>query len=205
ESAAAVLRTPAARSITRSEERLLRLDEVETLFASKALVVDACRHLVRDALTTISLARRPVLFALVRALGEGWPDDVPRDTLVAKAFRGKRADESYRARLRVEIGRLRKALRSLASVTATQRGFALAAHRNAEVVVLAQPVEAKHADVLALLADGEWWSSSALAVALGTGQRTMQRALDALAAAGSVQAFGRGRARRWATPPVPGF
>ena len=205
ESAAAVLDAPAARVISRGDERMLRLDEVEALFASKALVVDACRYVVRDAHTAIPLARRPVLFALARALGEAWPHDVPRDALIAKAFRGRRADESYRSRLRVEIGRLRKELRPLADLTATLRGFALVTNGDADVAVLAQPVEAKHAEVLALLADGEWWSSSALALALGTGQRTMQRALDALAAAGKVQSFGHGRARRWTTPPVPGF
>jgi hypothetical protein len=205
ESAATVLHAPAARAIARGAERLLRLAEIETLFASKALVVDACRHVVRGAATVVSLARRPVLFALARALGEGWPDDVPRDVLVAKAFRGRRADESYRARLRVEIGRLRKELRALANVTATPRGFALVPRGDAEVVVLAQPVDTHHADVLALLADGEWWSSSSLAVALGTGQRTMQRALDALAVTGKVQSFGHGRARRWTMPPAPGF
>ena len=73
--------------------------------------------------------------------------------------------------------------------------------------MLARPTELdeQHAAVLACLADGESWSSSALALALGTSQRTVQRALDALAAAGKVQAIGRGRARRWMTPPVPGF
>ncbi len=205
EAAAVVLGAPAARAIERGKETLLRLDDVETLFASKKLIVDACRHVVRDANIAIPLARRPILFTLARALGESWPDDVPRDALVAKAFRAKRADESYRARLRVEIGRLRKALRPLADIRATPRGFALHPHHGAQVVVLAQPIDLAHADVLALLADGEWWSSSALAVALGTGQRTMQRALDALAAAGKVQPFGRGRARRWTMPPAPGF
>ena len=167
--------------------------------------MDACRHVVRDARTVVSLARRPVLFALARALGEAWPGDVPRDTLVARAFRAKHADESHRARLRVEIGRLRTALRTLADVSATKRGFALVPRRAREVVVLARPVEEQHAAVLAFLADGESWSSSALALALGASQRTVQRALDALAAAGKVQSFGRGRARRWMTPPVPGF
>jgi hypothetical protein len=205
EGAAATLDAPAARSIARGQEQILRLEQIEALFASKALIVDACRYVVRDAHSVILLARRPVLFTIARALAEAWPQDVPRDILVAKAFRARRADESYRARLRVEIGRLRKALRPLANVTATPRGFALVPHRNAGVVVLAQPVEARHAEVLALLADGEWWSSSALALALGTGQRTLQRALDTLATAGKVQAFGRGRARRWTTPPMPGF
>ena len=205
ESAALVLNTPAARLIGRGEERLLRLDEVEALLASKAVVVDACRHVVRDARTVVSLARRPVLFALARALGEAWPADVPRATLVARAFRGKHADESHRARLRVEMGRLRRMLRTLADVGATKQGFALVPRRAREVVVLARPVEEQHAAVLAFLADGESWSSSALALALDASQRTVQRALGRLAAAGKVQSYGRARARRWTTPPVPGF
>src|SRR5947208_5653720 len=205
ESASLVLSTPVARLIARGEERLLLLEEVEALLASRALVVDACRHVVRDARTVVSLARRPVLFALARALGEAWRGDVPRGTLVARAFRAKLADESHRARLRVEVGRLRAVLRTLAGVSATKRGFALVPRRAREVVVLAPPVEEEHAAVLAFLADGESWSSSALALALGASQRTVQRALDALAAAGNVQSFGRGRARRWMTPLVPGF
>ena len=205
ESASLILDTPAARLIARGQERLLLLDEVEALLASRALVVDACRHVVREARTVVSLARRPVLFALARTLGEAWPDDVPRDILVARAFRAKHADESHRARLRVEIGRLRTMLRTLADVSATKRGFALVPHRALEVVVLARPVEEKHAAMLAFLADGESWSSSALALVLGASQRTVQRALDALAAAGKVQSFDRGRARRWMTPPVPGY
>jgi hypothetical protein len=205
ESAFLVLNTPAARLIAGGAERLLMLEEVEALLASKAFVVDACRHVVRDEGKAVSLAKRPVLFALARALGEAWPEDVPRNTLVARAFGLKLADESHRARLRVEIGRLRAVLRTLAGVTATKRGFALAPRRAREVVVLARPVEERHAGVLAFLADGESWSSSALALALGTSQRTVQRALDSLAVAGKVQSFGRGRARRWMTPPLPGF
>jgi hypothetical protein len=205
ESASLVLDTPAARLISGGGERPLLLGDVEALLASKALVVDACRYAVRDARTVVSLATRPVLFALARALAEAWPGDVPRSTLVARAFRGKHADESHRARLRVEIGRLRAELRTLADVSATKRGFALAPRRAAEVVVLAPPVDEPHAAVLAFLADGESWSSSALAIALGASPRTVQRALDALAAAGKVAPFGRGRARRWMTPPVPGF
>jgi hypothetical protein len=205
ESASLVLNTPAARLIARGDEWLLLLEDVEALLASKALVVDACRHVVRDARTVVSLARRPVLFALARALGEAWPADVPRGTLVTRAFRAKHADESHRARLRVEIGRLRTALRTLAGVSATKRGFALVPRRAREIVVLARPVEEEHTAVLAFLADGESWSSSALALALGASQRTVQRAIDSLAAAGKVQSFGRGRARRWMTRPVPGF
>jgi hypothetical protein len=200
-----VLDTPAARLLARGEVRPVLLEEVEALLASRALVVDACRYVVRDPTTVVSLATRPVLFALVRALAEAWPADVSRSTLVARAFRAKHADESHRARLRVEIGRLRAELRTLADVTATKRGFALAPRRAAEVVVLAPPLDEPHAEVLAFLADGESWSSSALAIALGASPRTVQRALDQLATAGKVQSFGRARARRWMTPLMPGF
>jgi len=205
ESALLVLNTPAARLIASGTERLLVLEEVEAMLSSKAFIVDACRYVVRHKSNAVSLAKRPVLFALARALGEAWPGDVPRDTLIARAFGSKRADESHRARLRVEVGRLRAMLRPLALVSATKRGFTLTPRAAGEVVVLARPVEDENAAVLALLADGESWSSSALALALGTSQRTVQRALDLLAAAGKVQWFGRGRARRWMTPPVPGF
>jgi DNA-binding transcriptional ArsR family regulator len=205
ESASLILNSPAARLIAGGGERLLLLEEVEALLASGAFVVDACRHVVRQGGTAIPLATRPVLFALARSLGEAWPGDVARDVLLARAFGARLADESHRARLRVEVGRLRRVLRTLADIHATKRGFALAPRGAREVVVLARPIEEEHAAVLAFLADGESWSSSALALALGASQRTVQRALDSLAAAGKVQSFGRARARRWLTPPVPGF
>ncbi|HXT51287.1 MAG TPA: helix-turn-helix domain-containing protein [Thermoanaerobaculia bacterium] len=205
EAATLLLTTPAARLLAKGEDRLLLLEEVEELLASQAFVVDACRNEVRAKSGVVSLARRPVLFALARALGEAWPGDVPRDTLIARAFGSRYVDESHRARLRVEVARLRALLRPVAAVSATKRGFALAPRRAREVVVLARPVEDEHAAVLALLADGESWSSSALALALGTSQRTVQRALLALAKGGKVQSFGHGRARRWMSPPAPGF
>jgi hypothetical protein len=206
ESASNALNAPAARLIARGRERYLLLPEVEALLESKALVVDACRYAVRCDDRVIALARRPVLFTLARALGEAWPNDVPRNALIAFAFRTKHADETHRARLRVEMGRLRALLRPVAAVSATNDGFALAPRRGSEVVVIARPVEEEHASVLALLADGESWSSSALSVALRASQRTVQRALDELAEGGKVQAVGRGRARRWMTPlPLPAF
>jgi hypothetical protein len=205
EGATLLLNTPAARRVASADGQLLLLEDVEALLASKALVVDACRHVVRGNGTVISLASRPVLFALARTLGEAWPGDVPRDTLVARAFGARRADESHRARLRVEVGRLRRVLRGLADVSATTRGFSLSPHSAREVIVLAPPVEEQYAAMLAVLADGESWSSSALALALGASQRTVQRSLDLLARSGKVQSFGRGRARRWTTPLVPGF
>jgi len=59
--------------------------------------------------------------------------------------------------------------------------------------------------VLAFLADGESWSGSALALALGASQRTVQRALAELEAGGRVRALGHARARRWLAPPLTGF
>ena len=205
ESAFHALNTPAARLIVSGEERLLLLEDVEALLASKAFVVDDSRHVVRDGSRAVSLATRPVLSALARALGEAWPGDVPRHVLISRAFGSRFTDESHRARLRVEVGRLRAMLRPMATVSATKEGFALAPRRARKVVVLARPVDEEHAGVLAFLTDGESWSSSALALALGASQRTVQRALDSLAAAGKVQSFGRGRARRWVTPPLVGF
>ena len=205
ERASLLLTTPAARLIASGEERMLLLEDVEAVLASNALVVDACRHVVRHGRTVISLASRPVLFAIARALGEVWPGDASRDELLARAFGARHADESHRARLRVEVGRLRAALRPVAGVSATKRGFVLSPYHVRKVVVLARPVDDEHAAVLAFLADGESWSSSALAVALGTSQRSVQRSLDSLAAAGKVQSYGRGRALRWMTPSMPGF
>jgi hypothetical protein len=205
EGAAIALDTPAARLIRCGNEQLLWLDDIEALLASKALVVDACRHVVHHFGRVISLETRPVLFAIARALAEAWPGDVPRAMLLARVFRAKHVDESHRARLRVEIGRLRKALSTAAAIDATKQGFALLPSRALEVVVLAPPTDEAHATVLALLSDGEAWSSSAMALALGLSQRTIQRALEDLMAGGKVQAIGHGRARRWMTPPVPSF
>jgi hypothetical protein len=205
ESASRVLDAPAARRVAKGGERELRLGEVEAVLSSKALVVDACRYVVREGDISITLARRPVLLMLARMLAEEWPADVSRDALVARAFRAKRADESHRARLRVEMGRLRAVLKTIAEVRATRQGFALVPRHAREVFVLARPVEERHAAVLAFLADGESWSSSALALALGNSQRNVQRALDELASAGKVEPVGKGRARRWMMPPLPGF
>ncbi|MDH2346470.1 helix-turn-helix domain-containing protein [Bradyrhizobium sp. SSUT77] len=205
ESTSRVLDTPAARLITRGHERPLLLKEVEDLATSEALVVDTFHHAVRRRGILVPLGRRPVLFALARILAQAWPADVSREALITGAFQARHVDESHRARLRVEIGRLRTKLKLLADVSATRHGFALTPRKTRQVLVLARPVEEKHATVLALLSDGEPWSSSALALALGTSARTVQRALEELARSNKVQSFGHGRARRWMTPPVPGF
>lgn len=198
EQAARLLDATAARRIDRQITRVLSLDEVESLLHSDALVVDACRNRVGG----LSLGSRPVLFALARALAEAWPVDVSRSELIGRVFRTRHPDETHRARLRVEIGRLRRLLQPLAGIESTPRGYLLIA---ANPVVLAPPLDDANAEVLALLSDGQAWSSSALALALDTSQRSVQRALEVLAEAGRVQALGQGRARRWTLPPAPGF
>jgi len=203
--ARAALDRPAARRIHAGHEQPLRLDEVEALLASGALVVDACRHGLRARATWRPLARRPVLFALARALAEAWPGDVDRNALIARAFRIRRADESHRARLRVEIGRLRAIAAPVARIEASARGFRLAPLGDRDVVVLVPPIEGAQASLLALLADGAAWSTSALALGLGASQRTVQRALVELETAGRVRSIGRARARRWLSPPLTGF
>lgn len=205
DTASVILNKPAARLFANGKERILTLEEVESLLASKVLVVDACRHIVRDGVTIVSIATRPVLFALARTLGEAWPEDAPRDLLLARAFGAKLIDESHRMRLRVEVGRLRRTLRGMVDLKATKRGFTFAPRRVREIVVLTPPADGERGAVLAFLADGESWSSSALALALGISQRTVQRALDSLAAEGKVRPLGRARARRWMSAQFPGF
>jgi tetratricopeptide (TPR) repeat protein len=203
--ARAALDRPAARRVHAGHEQALRLDEVEALLASGALVVDACRRGLRAGATWRPLARRPVLFALARALAEAWPGDVDRNTLIARAFRTRRPDESHRARLRVEIGRLRALVAPLARIEASARGFALTPRGERAVVVLVPPIDGDQASLLALLGDGAAWSTSALALALGASQRTVQRTLVELEAAGRVRSIGRSRAQRWLSPPLAGF
>jgi len=203
--ARAALDRPAARRLSAGTEQALRLDEVAMLPASGALVVDACRRGLRAGAAWRPLTRRPVLFALARALAEAWPGDVDRNALIAHAFRIRRPDETHRARLRVEIGRLRAIVAPLAHIEATARGFILRPRDERAVVVLLPPIDGDQASLLALLADGAAWSTSALALALGASQRTIQRALVELETAGRVRSIGRARAQRWLSPPLVGF
>jgi tetratricopeptide (TPR) repeat protein len=203
--ALALLDLPAARRVHAGREQLLRLAEVETLVASGALIIDACRRGIRAGTHCRSLARRPVLFALARALAEAWPGDVDRQSLIMQVFRVRKPDESLRARLRVEIGRLRALIAPLARIDASSDGFALTPLAGCDVVVLVPPIDGEQASLLALLADGAAWSTSALAQALGTSQRTVQRALVELHADGRVRCIGRARAQRWLSPPLAGF
>ncbi len=203
--ATTALQRPAARLLTAGGMQRLRLDEVEALLESGALVVDACRRGVRVDRQWRPLARRPLLFSLVRALAEAWPLDAARDGLIERAFRIRRMDETHRARLRVEIGRLRALLSGCARIEATSRGFVLRPLDERAVAVVVPPIDGDQASLLALLADGAAWSTSALALALGASQRTVQRALVDLELAGQVRSIGRGRARRWLSPPLAGF
>jgi len=201
---ACTLSQPVARLVSQPEE-LLSLDDMEALLASDALVIDARCYAVRHGSHIVPLASRPALFSLARALGLAWPADAPRTSLIAEAFSTRYMDETHRVRLRVEIARLRAALAPVADVHATTKGFLLSPHKAAKVVVVAHLVDEKHASILALLADGQLWSSSALAVALNTSQRTIQRSLETLAVQRKAQPYGHGRARRWLAAPVPGF
>jgi DNA-binding transcriptional ArsR family regulator len=205
EQAGRALMLPAARLVAAGDERSLTLAEVEAVLASPDLVVDGNRRIVRRGERLVRLARRPVLFALLRALAQAWPDEAGRADLIACAFGASRINASHRARLRVELGRLRHELQMLAEIRATPAGFILKPRGAGQVRLLAPPIESPDAVVLALLADGEAWSTSALALALGSSQRTVQRALAALEAAGQVRALGRGRSQRWLSAPVAGF
>jgi hypothetical protein len=203
--ARATLERPAARRLSNGDEQVLRLDEVAALLASDALVIDACRRGLGMGEAWQPLARRPVLFALARVLAEAWPGDVDREALIASAFRTQRPDETHRARLRVEIGRLRALAKGMARIEATPRGFVLKPHGPRAVVVLAPPIDGEQGALVALLSDGAAWSTSALALALNASQRTVQRALADLEAEGRVRSIGQTRARRWLSPPLAGF
>ncbi|WP_332776112.1 helix-turn-helix domain-containing protein [Polaromonas sp.] len=203
--ARAALDRPAARRLTADGEQALRLDEVSALLASDALVIDACRRGLGAGAAWRPLARRPVLFSLARSLAEAWPGDVSREALIESAFRTRRPDETHRARLRVEIGRLRALVKTLANIEATERGFILRPLAERDVAVLAPPIDGEQASLVALLSDGAAWSTSALALALGASQRTVQRALADLEADGRVRSIGRTRAQRWLAPPLAGF
>ena len=205
EQAGRTLVLPAARLIAAGTARSLTLAEVEAVLASPDLIVDGCRRAAHRGERSVRLSRRPVLFALLRGLAEAWPDEAARDDLIARAFGARRTNPSYRARLRVEMGRLRHQLRPLAEIRATGGGFVLAPRGAGAVKLLAPPIESPDAAVLALLADGEAWSTSALALALGQSQRTVQRALVALEEVGQVRTLGGGRSQRWLSAPVAGF
>ncbi|NVD97882.1 helix-turn-helix domain-containing protein [Massilia sp. BJB1822] len=203
--AQAALERPAARRLQADGEQALRLGEVAALLASDALVIDACRRGLGVGGAWRPLARRPVLFALAYALAAAWPADIERETLIAQVFLLRNADETHRARLRVEIGRLRSLLAGLADIEATARGFVLKPREGRSVAVLAPPIAGEQAALLALMSDGAAWSTSALALALDSSQRTVQRALAELEAEGRVRSIGQTRSKRWLTPPLTGF
>ena len=207
EQAGRLLSLPAARLVAAGEVRSLTLGEVEEVLASGDLVVDGCRRVVvvHRGAQVVQVSRRPVLFALLRALAEAWPGEVTRENLVARTFGARRVNASHRARLRVGMARLRRALRPIVEIRATAAGFGLVARGADRVRVLAPPIEGPDAAVQALLADGAPWSASALALALGSSQRTVQRALADLEESGQVRPLGRGRSRRWVSAPVAEF
>ena len=205
ETAQASLMQPAALLRQQDRERAIALDEVEALLSSDTLLIDATRTLLSQRATQLRLSTRPILFKLLRALAEAWPGDASRNHLLAQAFGARQADESHRARLRVEMTRLRQAIAPLATISATPQGFRLKPKLSEAVALLASPLGEQHGAIMALLADGEVWASSALALVLDLSPRSIQRALADLQRGQKVQPVGRGRARRWTMLSLPGF
>lgn len=201
----AALDRPAARRMAAGTEEALCLDQVAEILASDALVLDACRRGLGAGAMWLPLARRPVLFALACELAHAWPGDVEREILISSVFRTTHINESHRVRLRVEMGRLRALTKGFARIEATPAGFALTPLGERAVVMLVPPIDGDQASLVALLSDGAAWSTSALALALGTSQRSIQRALAELEATGRVRSIGQARARRWLSPPLAGF
>lgn len=199
------LAAPVARLLRHGAEGLVALAELEQLLGSGELVVDACRREVRQGTRLVSLVTRPVLLELLVALAEAAPGEVPRDALIARVFGARRANESHRVRLRVEVGRLRKLLRSFAELRATVAGFVLAPRAGQAALLLLPPEGGEASALWALLRGGEAWATSSLASALGKSQRAVQRALAELESEGKVRASGDGRARRWIAAPGAGF
>jgi DNA-binding transcriptional ArsR family regulator len=203
EKAEKALQTPVARLLDGGRCRAVLLSELAEVSSSGKLVVDACRREARSGKRVVTLVTRPILLELLVALAEAAPGDVTRDALIARVFGAKRSNDSYRVRLRVELGRLRRLLARLAEVRATAAGFELVTENGC--LVLLPPAEGEASALLALLRGGEAWATSALAAAVGKSQRAVQRALSALEREGKVRATGVGRARRWIGAPSAGF
>jgi hypothetical protein len=203
ENAATEVRAPIARLLRDGTTELATLAAIESLAHDDALVIDACRHELRLAGRTVTLATRQLLFALARALGEVAPAAQSRALLIERVFGVRRTSDSLRARLRVELGRLRRVLAPLGlAIDATPEGFVL---RGERIVVVLPPADGEASLLLALLRGGEAWSSSALASASGLGKRAVQRALAELKHTGKVDSHGAGRSRRWVARPPDGF
>lgn len=200
-----VLNRPAARLIKKHCQQALTLEQIAAVLSAPNLVIDGCRRGVSVEKTWISLATRPLLFALIHALATAWPGDVPREALITGVFGQQQPDETHRARLRVEMGRLRNLIRNIARIEATTDGYVLLPLNNLPVTVLAPPFDSEAASLTALLADGAAWSTSALAQAMGASQRTIQRALADLQMKGQVHPIGKSRVRRWVCSPLAGF
>lgn len=192
-----VLKAPAGRVLSETGGQSLLLSDVERLLELPGLLVDACRRQLTFQRQTIGLSKRPVLFALIERLASEPRLEASREQLVRYAFESKACNESHRARLRVEIGRLRALLRGVAGITATRAGYQLLPHRSAAVRLLLPPLTGPHADVLALLSDGQAWSTASIALALGKSQRSVQRACRALRSEAALVALGRGPYQRW--------
>lgn len=205
EVALGTLEKPVARLVDPLGSRILSMAQVSDLLAGPGLIVDACHRVIRQGLKSVSFENRPALFSLARRLAETAPREVSRDELIRTVFGIQRPNESLRVRLRVALSRLRTLLRGLAELEATPSGFALLNCEASPTYVLVPPLDDEASSLLALISDGNAWSTSALALALGSSQRSVQRALGSLEEAGKVRSVGSGRNRRWLAPPLTRF
>lgn len=204
-SARAQLALPAATLRRAGTATPITAAQIEALRAEPVWLVDLCRGSIHARGSQIALSSRPVLLALAVELAQAWPRAAARGRLIERLFRIARPDETLRARLRVEVGRLRALMPQGVAIAAQGDGYALRLAEGEHAAVLAWPDDEPHGVLLALLADGQLWPSSALALSSGLSQRSVQRGLDALAARERVQPYGRGRQRRWRIAPLPGF
>ncbi len=191
------LQKVAARREVEGSTQDLRLEDVEALMSAPILIADACRRGLSSPRAAVSLASRPVLWKIARLLCESWPQATSRDVLRSEALEAKAANEAWRTRLRVEVGRLRKALSPIATIESADGGYLICPLGVEEVAVLLVPEDSDFGELRALLADGQAWSTSSLALALGMSQRNVQRLLAELEADGRVRSAGKGRAKRW--------
>jgi hypothetical protein len=191
----ASLSEPIARAF--DEHEPLTLSAVERALA-KRVVVDGLGRRLRFRDQVVDLRRRPVLYALLAELARALPEGASGERLIRTAFAARAPNESHRARLRVEIGRLRRAIQGHVEVSAVAGAWRIRA-RSGERIQLIEPLgDPRFAPIEALLSDGAAWSAKSLARALGQGERTVQRSLLDLAQRGAVEPIGSARARRYA-------
>lgn len=205
--ALAALDEPVVVAIERREETRMDMLAVEAIVTPPPMGGD--RRFVVDSPAGVligpdgerrSLRAKPALLALLVALARSHPDAVEWKALASSVMSAPRPNESHRARLKVELGRLRRMLPSGTAIRSLGGG-AWTLETAASVVTLVPLLRrAPEERALTLLSDGRAWRAKDLAEALEMGPRVMQRDLAALAARGVVRQTGRGPTTRWYVP-----